>query len=1398
MGTRNNPSPGGLRPGLENSTKRTRTRKQPTRASKMATVENASDSEGEVATMTEPRTQTQKPPFQFTFEPPSSAPRLQTEQALAQSVEAVESRPVAPLRSTRRHNTRSSSRSVSPSLLNSEHTGHTEDPKPKGKGAGRPRSTSASSTRQGIEATNARGGKRSRADSENGDVVDAQTTKRAKVNHTDPSDRPQPATRKRKNNLRNQVPGSPIPEVPEEEDASDNRSVKRNKLPQEELEFSYVHIINTYSPQPPRQPSHPAEEQTEEAISEHSSSRAPQLTSINQSTETHAPAQVESSQRSDAQSKPTEIAEQRAIHGTPTLSTPQQSVIERTDAQSSYRRPEPEGIDQQRSTLRNRFESTPPLPTLKNPHPTIRSTATSNGSPVLRQGLLDTRVVQGSARDGGAKIPSNPAEREAYLQKNYGKPRSRILHPGTKTVLVKNPIDIFEDSEHEEDETCYNDKEFKEWKEDLRVAKIAYEKVRSGERLPEAEPSGYGKQRRIVSTAIERSQHHPLTILQTRRKPGETPPASRPRRRIFIPDALYIPGSSTEEPILTTNVTVIDAARVINEWTQRNPTNILPSIQRFEEFLEASKSEGMARVRSAAPSPASQWANPQAPSNEMVRQRQDLPSPRDASNRSSSASPNPSDGEAAIHHSEMNETAEDHDSVALPDDDDQGNDTMSENTSEVDANEAIPTLPTTPIQTPPQQAPEPRAWSVFTTVKNAVSSPFKFLGAFTSKAGGAATTNGHETEFTFTHPHKPAQSFTTPTRSNRQRAKPQSERRGTVANQRRVSNSARVPQTERQLRHVDKSTPLHLRGAPSASDMQRLHDQQASTRQRQREAETASSDKNELSHGKTFRAPSPSSDSDDSEEDIDVDADADDDDDDDDEVISSGPKKDWAFLQRNKTNLQPPGEPVHITGMTPNMWKVVDKIAEEAGWVARENNQRSAPEPKSNLNSRRVHFQVDDENESTSNACDEPDICRTPSSSWSLPQNNSVFSLTREVKCNPDDPNDPYWMVRDPTMRTMKFRMVKAGDPDFRHLNMFGDEAWWFRLPPDWKNPETFTELTHGHEPDTRGRYKWQWDNYMENPENLAKEKALLLRRWDKIPEEKKQKLLPRIRPFFKNLMKIGEFAEDYDPSSTSAATSSGAGNPSGTFKAPSDSGSDDEDDEDDGDDDEDDEDDGDDAQVQSLGLRTIGIDADELQTNTTTVSEADSALKQKQWDQTPPPKPRPGNAQLPQPQPSPARTALATALASANKPRPLIHGPSNLRNVTQMSPLQQADQENRENADENGARGTTAKESATDLTGVKETINEAPAKETWVKEFDETKMTSEERRRQLQQVRDDIMSIPDSDLPVLKLPKAPLMNIQLPNGAGEYSGAMRDDVNEATLAAFEKILMGMKTNGGK
>ncbi|KAE9365994.1 hypothetical protein N431DRAFT_287176, partial [Stipitochalara longipes BDJ] len=348
MGTRNNPSPGGLRPGLETTTKRTRTRKEPVRASKLATVANASDVAEEVATRTEPTQESIKNPYPT--DPHASVSRPEDEQTLTPSVEIADARPVAPL-STRRHNTRSTSRSVSPSLLNSEFIDRSEDSKPKGKG--RARSTSASSTHQVIAANNTRGAKRGRAASENRDDVDEKTTKRAKAKHNDPSDRSQPVTRKR--DIRNKIPGSPIPEVPEEEDIIDNKVIKRSrnlqKLPQEEHTFSYAHILATYPQSTQKSPQH-AEEQTHQA--EPSSSRTPQSTSFNPSTSTPAPAKAEYSQRSDAKSKPIEIAEQRAVHGTPTSSTPQQPVIERTDAQSNERRSDARDVVQQQSTLRNR------------------------------------------------------------------------------------------------------------------------------------------------------------------------------------------------------------------------------------------------------------------------------------------------------------------------------------------------------------------------------------------------------------------------------------------------------------------------------------------------------------------------------------------------------------------------------------------------------------------------------------------------------------------------------------------------------------------------------------------------------------------------------------------------------------------------------------------------------------------------------------------------------------------------------------------------------------------------------------------------------------------------------------------------------------------------------------
>lgn len=178
--TRNNPSPSGLRAGLESPQKktRTRTRKQPVKAAKKATVSDASDSEGEVATMSQPPTQSQSDIHPFAYEPHPSAPR-HPQSALSQSIEPAEPRSIAAL-PARRHNTRSSSRSVSPSLLPS-HLPNGRNSNPKSKGKGRARSTSASSTHQGVEASKARGGK-GKADSEQDDGDERQTSnKRTKA-----------------------------------------------------------------------------------------------------------------------------------------------------------------------------------------------------------------------------------------------------------------------------------------------------------------------------------------------------------------------------------------------------------------------------------------------------------------------------------------------------------------------------------------------------------------------------------------------------------------------------------------------------------------------------------------------------------------------------------------------------------------------------------------------------------------------------------------------------------------------------------------------------------------------------------------------------------------------------------------------------------------------------------------------------------------------------------------------------------------------------------------------------------------------------------------------------------------------------------------------------------------
>jgi hypothetical protein len=124
------------------------------------------------------------------------------------------------------------------------------------------------------------------------------------------------------------------------------------------------------------------------------------------------------------------------------------------------------------------------------------------------------------------------------------------------------------------------------------------------------------------------------------------------------------------------------------------------------------------------------------------------------------------------------------------------------------------------------------------------------------------------------------------------------------------------------------------------------------------------------------------------------------------------------------------------------------------------------------------------------------------------------------------------------------------------------------------------------------------------------------------------------------------------------------------------------------------------------------------------------------------------------------------------------------------MSPLQQPDQENRDNTLENGRNGTTTKDTRTTMTPGKEAISKAPIKapDALLQEAAEENMTAEEQNRQYAQVMKDLMNIPDEDIPNIVLPKA--MKIQLPFGEDvDY-----DSMNAATKAAFE---MNKENNGG-
>jgi hypothetical protein len=282
----------------------------------------------------------------------------------------------------------------------------------------------------------------------------------------------------------------------------------------------------------------------------------------------------------------------------------------------------------------------------------------------------------------------------------------------------------------------------------------------------------------------------------------------------------------------------------------------------------------------------------------------------------------------------------------------------------------------------------------------------------------------------------------------------------------------------------------------------------------------------------------------------------------------------------------------------------------------------------------------------------------------------------------------------------------------------------------------------------------------LNNPANKEKEKDRLLTKWKNLPESKKAALLPGLPKHLKTIMGIEysgqpqegpawrcgdtslEKYEHYRIYEADKSTS-GAAASSGTSKAwnvtvPEDS----------------DEEDSD----------------EEVQTGP---ARAPVQTPQVPTTPTPPPKPRPGNAQLPQPLPA------TTALPNTNQYRQkaenaLLHGPSKLRNVTQMSPLQQEESREKEMNDKESDKENRVQVNGSSETSTKES-EEAKAKEAKAKEA------------KVKEVYDHIRALnAQGKILPAPLPKAKVMDIQLPPGyPGKYSD-FREEMNSAIKAAFD------------
>jgi hypothetical protein len=136
------------------------------------------------------------------------------------------------------------------------------------------------------------------------------------------------------------------------------------------------------------------------------------------------------------------------------------------------------------------------------------------------------------------------------------------------------------------------------------------------------------------------------------------------------------------------------------------------------------------------------------------------------------------------------------------------------------------------------------------------------------------------------------------------------------------------------------------------------------------------------------------------------------------------------------------------------------------------------------------------------------------------------------------------------------------------------------------------------------------------------------------------------------------------------------------------------------------------------------------------------SALQEKQWTQTPPPKPRPGNAQLPHLAPPLSAAELAKAKAEKHKPRE----PSNLRHVTQMSPMQM-DKENKENKSAIQMNGSEMFSAVGDLTPILEAAGVS---------WEQWHATNEYMDNLSPEVIEAVYAIPEDQVPPFALPSGP------------------------------------------